>query len=379
MRIGIDATICYNSTPTGLGVYAKEIVNAIGEMHDDLVVWTINDNGMKVGKNRIRKVMHASQIVGKFGYLFRPFWLAAVLPKLIQKEKIDVLFSTVPSALKEPAVPHIVCVHDAIPLACPDEVSFPVRWNYRHNIPRILTNASALITNSCWTRNDIQRFYKIDPQRIRAIYLGYDRSFKPCHDPKILDRYGLEANGYLLYVGNTSPRKNLARLIHSYVQAATEIRQKLVLCGTKNQTEITKLKELVSRYNLGGRVVLLDYVPHSELPALYSGAALFVYVSLYEGFGLPILEAMACGTPVLASKTTSIPEVAGNAAVLIDPTNCDSIAHSIKKIILDPNCHRSLADAGLKRCSEFSWNKTAEETLSLIKSVFHQQSGRGIH
>jgi glycosyltransferase involved in cell wall biosynthesis len=373
MRIGIDATICITNKPTGIGIYTINIINALAKLHDDLVVWTVDDTGMALEKDKIRPVLQGLRFIGKNLYQIRPFWLERFLPRLLKREGVDVLFSTVPSALSRSRVPHVSTVLDIIPLIFPGEMPAPVVWNYKYRLPAILKNATALVTISEHTKNDVERHYNINPQCMHTVPLGYDKAnFKPKDGAVTLPRYGLETNGYLLYVGNASPRKNLNTLIKAYSQVTSTIPHKLVLCGAKTGTETKQLRELISQYNLGGKVVLLDYVRYTDLPALYSGAALFVYVSLYEGFGLPILEAMACGTPVLASNTTSIPEVAGEASVLIDPTNCDSIANAIVRIISDGKQLQRMSDAGLKRCTEFSWNKSAQQILSLLKSLVHQ-------
>ena len=372
MRIGIDATICITKEPTGLGIYTINIINALSKIHDDLVVWTVDESGMTLGKEKIRPVLQGLRFTGKNLYQIRPFWIESFLPHLMKREGIDILFSSVPSALSRSRIPHLSTVLDIIPLIFPGEMPAPVVWNYKYRMPEILKNASALVTISEHTKKDVERHYNINPQRMHTVHLGYDEdNFRPKDSAAVLTRYGLESKGYLLYVGNASPRKNLDTLIKAYSQVIPSIPHKLVLCGAKTGKETKQLRELISRYNLGGRVVLLDYVRYTDLPALYTGAALFVYVSLYEGFGLPILEAMACGTPVLASSTTSIPEVAGDAARLIDPADCDSIAHSIKELVSDPKRLRLLSNAGLKRCKEFSWDKSAQQILSLMKSLVH--------
>lgn len=368
MRIGIDATICFTSKPTGLGIYTINIVNELAKIHNDVVVWTVDDSNFDIGKNKLRKVMQPLRRTGAKLFQFRPLWLDFFLPSLLKKEGVDVLFSTVPSALTSAPGPHVITVLDLIPLTFPGESPKPVCWNYKHRIPKILNNASAIVTISDYTKKDLEKYWGINGNKISTVYLGYDdKNFKPVNDTTVLEKHGLEPIKYLLYVGNASPRKNLHTLIKAFSSVKDRVPHKLVLCGTKTSHEAKGLAKLISEYNIGSKVVLLDYVPYHELPALYANAALFVYLSLYEGFGLPVLESMACGTPVLASNTTSIPEVAGDAAVLVDPTDINAISESIYNMLSDKSRLQNLSKAGLERCKAFNWSKAAREILDILK------------
>ncbi len=369
MRIGIDATICFTRKPTGLGVYTISIINELCKIHDDVVIWTVDDTGMAVEKEKIRMVLQALRFTGSKVFQIRPLWIDMFLPRLLKQEGIDVLFSTVPSALSRSPIPHVVTVLDLIPLTFPGETPISVYWNYKYRVPAILKSATALVAISEYTKKDVEKHFSIDPNNIHTVYLGYDAvNFSPKNNFRILERYGLQPKGYLLYVGNASPRKNLSNLINAYSCIQDRLPHKLVLCGSKTSKESRQLQKLISRYGLDRRVVLIDYVPYTDLPVLYSGAALFVYVSLYEGFGLPILEAMACGAPVIASTTTSIPEVAGNAAFLVDPTDDQAIADAIVQIIGDPQRMIELSEAGKERSNQFSWERTAQGILAVLQS-----------
>lgn len=376
MRIGIDATICLNRKPTGLGIYTSSIVNALSRLHTDIVVWTVDDTGMTVNDGRVRKVMQSARFLGDHLYKLRPFWVERVLPRLLKQEGVDVLFSTVPSALSQSPVPHVVAVMDLIPLAFPGEISRIVSWNYRHRIPAVLNNASALVAISDFTRFDVIKHLSIPADKVHTAYPGFDSArFTPKRDDAVLKHHGLEWKKYLLYVGNASPRKNLASLIQAFAAVHAQIPHQLVLCGSKTGLEQEQIRSLIDRFGIRGRVIVLDYVAAPDMPALYSGAALFAYVSLYEGFGLPILEAMACGTPVIASNTTSIPEVAGNAAILIDPNDCVSMARVIADTVQDPDRLQQLSQAGLQQAARFSWEKSAQQILALIKATVANRPG----
>jgi glycosyltransferase involved in cell wall biosynthesis len=379
MRIGIDATICFSKKPTGLGFYTVNIVNELAKLHEDLVVWTVNDARFDLGPEKIRKVMQPFRFAGDMLYQIRPFWLSMVLPRMIRAEKIDVLFSTVPSAVPRAPVPHVLTVLDLIPLTFPGETPWPVALNYRYRIPDILRSASSLITISDYSKRDVMRFFNISQEIIHTVYCGYDsRNFSPRPSPEILGHYGLTPQTYMLYVGNASPRKNLHTLIRAFGLIKSTVPHSLVLCGSKSARERRQLISLISSLGLQNRVMLLDYVPYRDLPYLYSGASLFIYPSLYEGFGLPVLEAMACGTPVITSRTTSLPEVAGDAALLIDPLNAVEIARSLSLVLCDPGQAERMSAAGIRRAGKFSWRKGAENVLSILKrQPAAQKTGSG--
>jgi glycosyltransferase involved in cell wall biosynthesis len=266
-------------------------------------------------------------------------------------------------------VPHVVTVHDLTPLAVPGDAPGSVRLNYRYRLGRILERADAIIADSEWTRHDIWRFYRIAAEKIQVIPLGYDRTlFRPQEDLSVLEAYGLENKPYLLAVGSDKPRKNLFRLARSFgmMQDKTHF---LALAGLHGVDAKKRIMEEAKSFGVEARIVFLDYVREIDLPVLYSGATLFCYPSLYEGFGLPVLEAMACGTPVVAANATSIPEVAGAAAILVDPLRCEDIAAAMDSIIQNNQLRNSLRSAGLVRVNHFNWERTAVETFNLLESI----------
>lgn len=367
MRIGIDATFIGSEKPTGLAVYTRNIVNELVKLQDDVVLWTADDAGFCVPEERIRPVLDEFAFLGQNRFIVRPVWMELRFPGLIKKEHIDILFSTVPGGMWSCPVPHVVTVHDLTPLAFPGDSPTIVQLNYRYRLGKILERAETIIADSAWTRHDICRFYNIPSEKIQVISLGYDRDlFVPRNGSELPVNYGLQGISYILAVGSDKPRKNLLRLVRAFGMMQNDSHC-LVLAGLHGDYAKKRIMEEASAYGANDRVKFLDFVRDEDLPILYSGATLFCYPSLYEGFGLPVLEAMACGTPVVASNTTSIPEVAGNAAILIDPVNCEEIAAAMD-LILDDTCHRGfIRVAGLANVKRFSWSRAAQETLSVLK------------
>ncbi len=370
MRIGIDATTIYTARPTGLGVYSINIVNELAKLHDDLVVWTVDDSLLKIDPAKVRKVMRPFQFLGNHLFQLRPFWVEFVLPKLLAMEKIDVLYSTIPNGLLKSPIPHVVTVLDLIPLTFPADAPRSVRWNFKYRLPKILSNAKKIVAISGHTKQDIIDHYELTPEKIQIVSVGYESAhFRPDVDLSILDKYGLLPKKYVLYVGNRSPRKNVSRLIEAFSMVKDSVHHKLVLAGAKNSKEDKVLFDTICKCNLIDRIILLDYVPYSDLPALYAGADLFAYISLYEGFGLPVLEAMACGAPVLTSCTTSLPEVVGDVGSLADPLSVEDIAGKMQSLLLDQEKKERASAAGLERCKQFRWSSAAREIYGILQEV----------
>lgn len=370
MRIGIDATTIYTNQPTGLGVYSINIINELAKLHDDIVVWTVDDSLLQIDTAKVRKVLQPFQFLGNHLFQLRPFWVECVLPKLVLQEKVDVLYTTIPNALTKSPVPHVVTVHDLIPLTFPEDAPRSVRWNFRYRLPAILNSASKIIAVSRHTKQDVVKHYGIPAEKIQIVSEGYDVAhFRPDVTLSPLARYGLFPQKYVLYVGNSSARKNVLRLIEAFSMVKDSIPHNLVLAGGKHPKEHNILLGAISRCNLAKRVLLLDYVSYHDLPALYAGADLFVFPSLYEGFGLPALEAMACGAPVLASNATSLPDVVGDAGLLADPLSIKDIADKMRSLLLAPARKKQARAAGLARCKLFCWASAAQKVYDVLQDA----------
>jgi glycosyltransferase involved in cell wall biosynthesis len=251
-----------------------------------------------------------------------------------------------------------------------------LRWSTRHNA----RNATHVLADSEATRQDLVRYYHIPLAKIAVVYPGRDETLVPVVDPEALAlvraHYDL-AEPYLLYVGTLHPRKNLVRLVQAFALLLGSVPPgrvniQLVVAGQKGWL-YDEVFAQVRKLGLTGRVVLTGYVPDADLPALLSGALAFVFPSLYEGFGLPVLEAMACGTPVICSNVSSLPEVAGDAALLVDPLDTESLAEAMAKLVTDEGLRQELVERGLRQMQRFSWRRCARETLDVLEGA-----GRGL-
>jgi glycosyltransferase involved in cell wall biosynthesis len=222
-----------------------------------------------------------------------------------------------------------------------------------------LRQAQHIICNSTATAQDITQFWKIPAAKITPILLAYDtQHFRPTPQIDPPDR------PYFFYIGRPDPYKNLHRILWALTALPPDYQ--LWIAGSTDRRYTPLLQAQIQDLNLGDRVKFLDYVTYEQLPMLYSQAIALIFPSLWEGFGFPVLEAMACGTPVITSNLSSLPEVAGDAAILVDPYNDDDIADAMQQIIRDDGGRSQLRLAGLQRSAQFSWAKTGRQTAEVL-------------
>ena len=370
MRIAIDA----HTVGTKLGgneSYAVNLIEALAEID------SVNHYTIYVTTNEARD---------RFSNRWANFKVRSTLPHTpliripitlsaeLRKNPVDVLhvqFTAPPFA----PCPVVVSIHDLSFEHLPQTFNRRSRTQLRLTVRHSARRAARILSLSEHTRRDIIETYGIKPQRVTAIPLAAPEHFGPILDTRELQRvrhnYGIDRD-YILSVGSIQPRKNLARLVRAYAslrgECSADELPRLVLVGKCAWLYDETLRAL-DETNVKDAVVLTGYVPESDLPALYSGALCFVYPSYFEGFGLPPLEAMKCGAPVIVGNKTSLPEVVGDAALAVDPFDIDSIAGAIRRLINDSALRRELSVKGQKRATEFNWRETAKKTLAVYKEV----------
>jgi glycosyltransferase involved in cell wall biosynthesis len=332
--------------PTGIGVYANAVLPALQELPHLLLPG--GDEG--TAKQRIKRLL----------------WSQVQLPRVARRHKASLIFTPAPEGyLGLQRIPQVVMVHDLRPISHPER-SFQSLY-FRSWVPPLLRSCRHVLTNSQATAREIQRCAGLPDSCITVTPLGYDdQMFKPAPPPP-----GSQEQPYLLHVGQQYPHKNLRRLIQAFAQVAPRHPEmRLVLAGKPHPTETPVLRALVRELELGDRVEFLSYVPYANLPDLYRGALALVYPSLWEGFGLPILEAMACGTPVITSRGSGTEEVAGDAALLVSPGNSSELKDALDQIaILSPAARRRLRGLGIERASHFNWTATATKTAKSLQTL----------
>ena len=233
--------------------------------------------------------------------------------------------------------------------------------------------ATHLIADSAATRCDLIERYGIEPDKITVVYPGYDETtFQPVRDEEAIEavkaRYDI-AGDYILFVGTLQPRKNLIRLIKAFSLLQYPMSNIQLLISGKKGWLYEDIFQRVKELGLEEKVVFTGYIPEGDLPALLSGARLFVFPSLYEGFGLPVLEALACGAPVVCSNVSSLPEVAGDAALLVDPLDVEELVAALERVLDDEELRAELIERGFEQVRRFSWERCARETLDVLESV----------
>jgi glycosyltransferase involved in cell wall biosynthesis len=272
-----------------------------------------------------------------------------------------------------PGAKSVTTIHDLTAVLFPQYHTRQVRETLAEKFRFAQTQADAVICVSESAKRDAVEYLELDPARVHVVHHGVDPSFCPLPPASVADALrpmGLMQEGYILHVGTIEPRKNLVRLVQAYQRLCQRLQTtpRLVLAGMKGWLYEDVLTE-VEALGLEDRVILAGHVDGELLPALYNGARLFVYPSLYEGFGLPVLEAMACGVPVVTSNTSSLPEVAGDAAMLVDPYDVTGIAEAMEQILGDNDRVTTLRRRGLARAARFTWEAAARETLKVYGKI----------
>ncbi len=273
----------------------------------------------------------------------------------------------------------VVTVHDLTHIALGDKFFNPLQRMYaRTSFAWVRKHADAVIAVSHHTKKDLVEMVGIDPQKIHVIYEGVSPVFKPWEEAGSVDsaardalqkKYGLNGD-FVLYVGNIKPHKNVGQLVRVFrdLRSRRRIKQSLVIVGRQDNRYIDQDKDIQAAQS-DPNIRFLSEIPYEELPGLYNLARTLVLPSLYEGFGLVVLEAMACGTPVIVSNRTSLPEIAGNAAEVFDPEEDTNLAHAIEKVLLDRNRSQELTVLGQNRAKQFSWAKMTQETSGVYRKT----------
>lgn len=362
MLIGIDGNEANVKNRVGSGKYAIELIREFSKLKAPQFEIFL--------KNTPLPDLPAPSKTFKYK-IFGPkkFWTQFALPiRLTFGKKPDVFFSMAHYGPRFSKIPYIVTIHDLSYLHFPElfrkeDLLQLTNWS-KYSIEK----SAHIIVPSKSTKDDIVKNYGVRPDKITVTYEGYNSDlFKPASKQnvqKAKQKYKI-AGEYLIFIGTLQPRKNIVRLIEAFSKMADK-KISLVVVGKKGwiyDEILLKSKEL----NIEKRVIFTDFVPDEDLSGLISGAKVYVNPSLWEGFGIPVIEAQACGTPVAVSNTSSLPEIVGDSAVLFDPENTNSIASRIEKVIVSEKLSKDLVQKGFKNIERFSWDKCARETLAVLQ------------
>jgi len=373
MRIAIDARMGH--TRVGMGVYVRGLISHLGAIDKE------NEYFVIVQKGKEADFVPEQDNFSKWGtsisyenHFTRDLWEQAYLPLKLHKAKIDVYHGPnyVLPILGDTGM--VLTAYDMISFATPEWYKRISRFRVQRLLKMSVKRAHKIITGSENSKRDIIKILGVPKEKVRVVYIGVDDIYKPVNDKHQLDsakvRYKI-AGRFILHVGSLSPRKNIPQLIDAYNRLPAEILEEyqLVIVG-KRSWKADEIFAKVKQLRLEDKVVFTGFVEDRDLPLLMNRAALLALPSLYEGFGIPPLEAMACGTPVVASNTSSIPEVVGNAALLFDPYNVEEMADAMHRALTDEQLRSDLRQKGFERVKQFSWERAARETLAVYEEVY---------
>jgi len=373
-RIAIDGTYIQEQA-SGLGVVNQNLISRLmdctegykSDRHFDLTLFSHADSFKSKYGDRVTTVAPGlSPDCGFSGHIKRIYWYQTQLKQQLKRQQADLFFSPVYEGMFFPNVPQVVTVHDLIPLKYP-ELSPKWKYYYQYALPLLLKQSQRIICVSEHTKQDVVKTYGSNPDSIDVVYNGYDRNlFYPQPSPEILQKYSLDK--YFLYVGDMRFYKNLKRCLEAFDRLPQQD-CKFVITGKKDDFFYPEIERQVAKLGSQKRIVFLDYVPTKDLPGLYSMAQALVFASLYEGFGLPVLEAMACGCPVITSEVTSIPEVGGNSVLYVDPYDVESIIWGMNRILSSKELTTNLRHRGLARAKLFGWDRTVQNICQIFEQL----------
>ncbi|UCG26056.1 MAG: glycosyltransferase family 4 protein [Chloroflexota bacterium] len=372
-RIGIDITSALTQG-AGIGRYTRELVSALVKS-DSETAYTFFCAKRPTSQPIAATVPEAANVTFREAplgerWLYR-IWYRLALPVSVQlfTGELDLFHS--PDFVLPPVrsqIPTLLTVHDLSFLHYPDTFTPSLVAYLNKVVPRSVRQASHVLADSLATRSDLIKAYDVPAEKVSVLYSGVSNDFRPVNDERLLsqvrDKYGIGERPYVLSVSTLQPRKNYQMLIQAFKDVAARQPHVLVIAGGKGWL-YEQIVEEIARQELEGRVLLVGFAADEDLPALYSGASLFAYPSFYEGFGLPLLEAMACGVPVLNSNASCLPEVAGDATIQLSPHDQPAWSEALVSLLEDPSKRAGMVAAGFLQARRFTWSRAALELRSL--------------
>lgn len=369
MKIAIDARGVNWYKGTGIGTYTDKILRYMIKTHKEnfyQIYWSGEDYNEFEDDNT--KIMIASKRHHRF---FEQHYF----PNNLKKESVDIYHIPQNGLGICDSIPckKVVTVHDLIPYILPETVGKSYLSKFLKEMPKIIELSDGIITVSECSKKDILKFFSIDEDKVFVTPLAADSKYKPLDKVKCQEilrkNYNID-KPFILYIGGFSPRKNVSSLMIAFSKVRKNLDREhdLVIVGA-NKDEGGLLKELCLDLKIESNIRFTGFVPEDLLPVFYNACEVFAYPSLYEGFGLPPLEAMSCGTPVITSNISSIPEVVGDGGILIDPFNMKNLMYSLEALLNDKTIRDEITSKALKRASNFSWEKTSEKTVQIYNKI----------
>lgn len=369
MRIGIDVREFQQSKMTGIGRYLLNFLEWAAKEKPDTEFFLYGNQHTKLPV----KAQNFKERIIPEKITF--FWDQVLLPLHLKRDSIDILFSPYYKAPIYSPCSTCIIIPDLLFMEVYGGTFREKLKNYLFRLlaQKISNKTARVITISLYSKNDIQRYLKIDEKKIEVIYLNPDEKFFPEPDSKevkrVRQKYSTGKN-YILYIGNFKKHKNIENLISAFKKLPSDYPfkdYKLILGGIKDAHSIS-IEKKVATLGVKHKVLFTGLLDERDMRPLYSGAALFAFPSLYEGYGLPIVEAMACGTAVVCSNRTSMPEITGDAAILFDPENVQEISNALKEVISNSETRNNLIQKGFKKVNEINKTQFAERVYDILIS-----------
>lgn len=371
MIIGIEAQRIFRKNKHGMDYVVLQEIKELQKLDTENEYYVF----VKPGEDRCVESTKNIHII-ELNCPSYPLWEQWALPRAAKKHGIEILHCTSNTAPPWCDIPLVLTLHDIIFLEPRDKQNHSLYqnmgWLYRRlDVPRILNKCQRIITVSNFELENIVEKLKIPRERMAMIYNGYNEWFKQIKDTENICQKYISEKGYFFFLGNTDPKKNTERTLVAYSNylRLSNVKRKLLMADLDS----AYLNSIIQRNhieNIRDNIVMPGYIVNSDLPYIYNGAFAFLYTSLRESFGIPLLEAMACGTPVITSNTSSMPEIAGTDAILIHPENSEEITQMMLRLETDEVFYKKQEQIGLNRAKLFSWKKTAECLLQVYKEVY---------
>lgn len=373
MNIGIDGRAAKWYRGTGIGTYTYQLINNINKIDkfNKYLLFLPENSHLELNENfTINSIEESST---------NNFWDEVNSPNILNNTNIELYhvpqngvgLSSNINCLKT------ITLHDIIPLRMPETVSDRYLNIFHNHLPKIIKNCDGIITVSEFSKDDIANEFNYPREKIFVTPLAAEDIYMPLNKSYcksfLKSKYNIDKD-FLLYVGGYSPRKNIIGILEAFSLLDKSIRDNLyvIITGKKGISYSIYMKR-AEDLGIKNSVVFTDFIPLEHLPIFYNASEFLVYPSFYEGFGLPPLEAMACGTPVITSNVTSIPEICSDSALLIDPNNIDTLSLSMNKLINDKSLKISMIEAGLKTSVKYSWINTAKNTIKAYESIINNR------
>ena len=374
MRIGIEAQRIFRKNKHGMDYVVLEEIKELQKSD------TRNEYFVFVAPGEDHCLHDSNNVhIIEIGSSFYPLWEQFSLPRAVDQLNLDMLHCTSNTAPILCKVPLILTLHDIIFLEPRDKSNKSLYqnmgWRYRRFVvPKILKKCKRIITVSEFELNNIITKLAIPEEKMVMIYNGYNEWFRPVEDTELVYQQYIEEPGYFFFLGNTDPKKNTERTLIAYSKylEKSDVKRKLLMADL-DRSFFDDIVERNHIENIKDQIIIPGYINNADLPYIYNNAFAFLYTSLRESFGIPLLEAMACGTPVITSNTSSMPEIGGSEVLMVNPQNANEITEKMLLLEKDETLYQKQKEIGIRRAQQFSWKYTAEQLLMVYEDVYHNR------